>query len=120
MSRTPEPRPALRKAPDGGLHPAAPRPMPTDPAAEASEGSSPFRPGDLRARKTGAAKGSSKAASSDQSKSKGKGKAAKEPTAELTVTVPKHLRKQAKARAKADRLKLDDVVATLLRGWVDN
>ena len=70
MSRTPEPRPALRRAEDGSVHPAAPRaeppkhlhaaPIPTAPSAvpPPKGEKTKYKPGDLRARK--AAKEASK------------------------------------------------------------
>lgn len=123
MSRTPEPRPALQKAPDGGVHPAsAPRtsaPKHLHPAAQApavapGQGStsgrdaldvsgkrSEFKPGDLRARKA----------------SKDKKHAA--PMVTLKVEVPKDLRKDARKKASRGGFQLDAVVASLLRAWVD-
>ena len=130
MSRTPEPRPALQKAPDGGVHPAAaPRtsaPMHLHPAPQApvaAAGRTPvdepalakpgagkdkkaksregFRPGDLRARKA--------------AKSKQEG-----PSAVLKVDLPKDLRKAARKKAERGGYDLDAVVASLLRAWVDS
>jgi hypothetical protein len=112
VSRQPEPRPALRRAQDGALHPAAPRatpskhlhPAPPAPAVEPPTPISrgPFKPGDLRARKAG---------------SSGKGKKADE-LVSLKVHVPKPLRKAAKKQAKAQKIDLDAVVTDALAAWL--
>jgi hypothetical protein len=124
VSRTPEPRPALRRAHDGSVHPAAPRatpekhlhPAPSAPAAavpepepvpQPVEGSGPFKPGDLRARK---------AAKPPKS---GKGKKAEE-TVPLEVRIPKKLRKALRKRANADNVVIDDVVTDSLSAWLDS
>ena len=118
MSRTPEPRPALRRADDGGVHPAAPRatpekhlhPAPHAPSAATpapAPDAGPFKPGDLRARK---------AAKSPKS---AKGKKA-EDTVPLEVRIPKKLRKALRKRANADDLPLDDVVSDALSAWLDS
>ena len=121
MSRTPEPRPALQKAPDGGVHPAAaPRtsapkhlhPAPQAPAVAPGRGptvdaagkggkAGGFKPGDLRARKAS------------------KDKKHVEPTVTLKVSMPKDLRKDARKKAERGGFELDAVVTSLLRAWVD-
>jgi len=118
MSRRPEPRPALQKAPDGAMHPAAPRaaatkhlhPAPHAPAAppapDVPSEPATYKPGDLRARK--AAK---------PSKPKDDGKRAEQVTIE--VTVPKKLRKAARKKAEAEGWTLDQAVTYVLRAWVD-
>lgn len=113
MSRTPEPRPALRRAQDGAVHPAAPRatpekhlhPAPHAPAAVPAAEPGPFKPGDLRARK---------AAKSAKS---GKGKKT-EDTVPLEVRVPKKLRKALRKRANAENVSIDDVVTDALGEWL--
>ncbi len=117
MSRTPEPRPALRRSNDGSVHPAAPRatpekhlhPAPVAPiAATAPTDSGPFKPGDLRARKA------AKAAKSAKSKNK-----KDEETVPLEVRVPKKLRKALRKRAGSDGGTVDDVVIDALYSWLD-
>lgn len=123
MSRTPEPRPALRRSDDGGVHPAAPRatpekhlhPAPHAPAAavpgpepEPVHKVGPFKPGDLRARK---------AAKPSAGKSN-KGKKVEE-TVPLEVRIPKKLRKALRKRANADDIAVDDVVTDALINWLD-
>ena len=113
MSRAPGPRPALQKAPDGSMHPAAPRtsapkhlhPAPHAPAA-APSASGDFRPGDLRARKAAA-----------QSKPE---KAKKSERVTVEVTLPKKLRKEAKKKAADNGWTLDEAVTYVLRAWVDS
>lgn len=125
MTRAPEPRPALKRSADGGLHPAAPQAAPPHhlhpapqapavppppPASEAAPAPTPpqrFRPGDLRARKTGSA-----------------GKTGKAPKPEelvkLDVKVPKKLRKAVRRKAEAEGWPVDDAVAYVLRAWVES
>ena len=115
MSRQPEPRPALRRAQDGAVHPAAPRatpskhlhPAPTAPTAATATPITrgPFKPGDLRARKSG-------------SSTKGKGGKAEEQVT-LKAQIPKSLRKAAKQRAKSQKIDLDAVVEDALTSWLD-
>jgi hypothetical protein len=123
VSRTPEPRPALQKAPDGAVHPAAaPRTsapkhlhaapqaptVASSPTAQGSGGhgssrhgvGQDFKPGDLRARRA-------------------KGKASSEPLVALKVDVPKSLRKSARKKAERNGDDLGVVVTSLLRAWVD-
>ena len=115
MSRGPEPRPALQKAPDGGMHPAAPRaaatkhlhPAPHAPATPAEPvDPATFKPGDLRARKVAKA-----------AKPKDDPKKTEQVTFE--VTVPKKLRKAARKKAEAEGWTLDQAVTYVLRAWVD-
>ena len=118
MSRSPEPRPALQKAPDGGMHPAAPRaaatkhlhPAPHAPATPPEPAdTATFKPGDLRARK--AAK-----AAKDAKPKHDHGKAEQ---VTFEVTVPKKLRKAARKKAEAEGWTLDQAVTYVLRAWVD-
>jgi hypothetical protein len=123
VSRTPEPRPALKKAPDGAVHPAAaprtsaPKHLHAAPAApsaasgkhtDAADGLTKtgkghdYKPGDLRARKATA-----------------KGKGHSEPTVTLKLEVPKSLRKDARKKAERGGHELDEVIVALLRAWVD-
>ena len=119
MARTPEPRPALTKAPDGGLHPAAPKAVPAKhlhpapqapavPPAAADDASPPrFKPGDLRARK---AAGNTKAAKADK----------KDELVELGVTVPKKLRKAVRKKAAKEGWTPQEAVTFVLRAWTDS
>ena len=127
MSRTPEPRPALRRANDGSVHPAAPRATPEKhlhaapqaPVAVPQQsvepvehnGNGPFKPGDLRARKA------AKVAHAKETKSR-KGKKAEE-TVPLEVRIPKKLRKAARKRAGAQGGTVDDVVTAALSIFLD-
>ena len=114
MSRGPEPRPALQKAPDGSMHPAAPRaaatkhlhPAPHAPATPPPvTDPSEFRPGDLRARKV------AKAAPDKVKKSE---------LVTVEVALPKKLRKAARKKAEAEGWTLDQAVTYVLRAWVDS
>jgi hypothetical protein len=114
VSRTPEPRPALQKAPDGAVHPAtaprtsapkhlhaAPQAPTVVPSADSQGGvRHHYKPGDLRARRV-------------------KGKASTELLVGLKVEVPKTLRKAARKKAQRSGEDLDVVVTALLRAWVD-
>ncbi|HVQ87525.1 MAG TPA: hypothetical protein VMT88_05010 [Actinomycetes bacterium] len=124
MSRTPEPRPALRRATDGSVHPAAPRatpekhlhPAPVAPvAAVAPADNAHYKPGDLRARKAAKAAKSAKDARDLKS---GKGKKA-EDSVPLEVRVPKKLRKAVRKRAGVDGGSVDDVVRDALYSYLD-
>jgi|GEM_PF-2886603 len=120
MSRPPEPRPALRRAEDGSVHPAAPRaepakhlhaaPVPTAPSAAPPPKSekAKYKPGDLRARKA------TKGAADRSGKSAGK----REELATLKVSIPKPLRKAARKQADADKTSVDVVVAQALDAWL--
>jgi len=120
VSRTPEPRPALRRADDGSVHPAAPKaeppthlhaaPVPTAASAAPPPKSekTKYKPGDLRARK--AAK-----EAVDQRQLAG---STKDEFAKLRVSIPKTLRKAARKRADADKTSVDAVVADALAAWL--
>lgn len=118
MSRTPEPRPALRRAEDGAVHPAAPRATPEKhlhpaPGAPAVAPPAPevghFKPGDLRARK----------AVKPVKDKAGKGKGVEE-TVPLEVRIPKKLRKSLRKRANAEDVTADDIVIEALSAWLDS
>ncbi|MDH5278326.1 MAG: hypothetical protein OEW53_04725 [Actinomycetota bacterium] len=118
MARTPEPRPALTKAPDGGLHPAAPKAVPAKhlhpapqapsvPPAAVDDAPPPrFKPGDLRARK---AASKAKAAKADK----------KDDLVDLGVQVPKKLRKAVRKKATKEGWTAQDAVIYVLRAWTD-
>ena len=136
---TPAPRPALKKAADAHIHPAAPGhslhtlrpatdtpvlpeprqdPEPTPavaPPAPASAGgdATPHRlSGPLRGTTSDSLRAAAKKARTRPS-----GKAADKPV-DLGVKVPKSLRKDFRAAAKADKKDPDAVVTALLRTWL--
>lgn len=127
MTRPPEPRPALQRAADGALHPAAPKavppkhlhPAPHAPAAPAPRTSDEtpatparpgppahFRPGDLRARKAAGGKGGKPPKPVDR--------------VDLGVKVPKKLRKAVRRKADAEGWSADEAVSYVLQAWVDS
>lgn len=127
MTRPPEPRPALQRAADGALHPAAPKaeppkhlhPAPHAPAVPAAPAPDPtpvaplragpperFKPGDLRARKAGSGKGGKPPKPVD--------------LVDLGVKVPKKLRKAVRRKAEAEGWSTDDAVAYVLRAWAES
>ena len=96
MSTKPSPRPALRKAPDSGVHPAAPRLVAVMP--EVPEVGSAALAG----------------------KKKSGGKDSKdEPETELVIKLPKAMRKKLKAKAQEHGLTAEDATYVLIRVWVD-
>lgn len=113
MSRTPEPRPALRRAEDGAVHPAAPRatppkhlhPAPPAPSVAPAPSEGPFKPGDLRARKAGAA-GKPKHTPKGESVS-------------LDVKVPKKLRKAVRRQAEGESRSVDALVVDALLDYLE-
>ena len=140
MSGSPTPRPALKKAADAHIHPAAPGLRPVtlrhagEPAAAPAEPSAPApEPEPGRAGKGGRERGARPltalsrplgGSTSDSLRPPGRrsgGRPAKAggKKVELSVKVPKTLRKEFLAAVKADRRNADDVVAALLRGWLD-
>ncbi|MCU0284012.1 MAG: hypothetical protein MUD13_08960 [Candidatus Nanopelagicales bacterium] len=121
---TPAPRPALRRAADAHVHPADPsgthrlRPAAASaaaaeaqPAPEAPEVPAPRR---VSGPLTGITSDSLRAAGR-----RGRRPAADGKLVELTVQVPKQLRKQFRAALKEQHQQADDVVAALLRAWLD-
>lgn len=149
---TPAPRPALRKAPDAHIHPAAPanggvrlraaaegvadaaaggegRPAapltPVPGPRDSAEGGSDAGGGaeDARGRRLS---GPLKGVTSDSLRTAGRrggrsrrDERPREKRVELTVQVPKSLRKEFQAAAKARRTDPDAVVEALLRAWLD-
>ena len=93
MSPKPAPRPALRKAADSDVHPAAPRLVAVMP--EMPEVASAAMAG----------------------KKKGGGR--DEPEAELVIKLPKPLRKKLRAKAQEHGLTAEDATYELIRVWVD-
>jgi hypothetical protein len=107
MSTNPRPRPALRKAPNEG-HPAAIEEPTAKKAAPKQE-----------AAKKRAAK-SKLGTGSTSDTLRGKGKKAKKSTlrdsevVDVTVALPRSLRKRLRAEAKAADISVDEYLATLL------
>jgi hypothetical protein len=85
----PEPRPALTKAPDAGLHPVSGRPAPVE----------------RRASKEGTSKGSAADAITGTLKDK---------YVDLGVRVPKSVRKRLRQEAKARGITTDELATALL------
>ncbi len=139
---TPAPRPALKRAADAHIHPAAPghslhtlRPaLPDDapapavphpdaaataPAAKATGSAARTgEPGPHRL--SGPLRGTtsdSLRAAAKKARTRPSGKAAEKPV-DLGVKVPKSLRKDFRAAVKADRKDPDAVVTALLRAWL--
>lgn len=139
---TPAPRPALKKAADAHIHPAAPGhslhtlrpaapegapalPAPradaegatTSPALAKSAGKSG---GAVQHRLSGPLRGTtsdSLRAAAKKARTRPSGKADEKPV-DLGVKVPKSLRKDFRAAAKADKKDPDAVVTALLRAWL--
>lgn len=138
---TPTPRPALKKAADAHIHPAAPsgghhlRPAPdsgTVPGVAVPvptpRGAEPGVPADAAG--AGAAptghrlSGPLSGTTSDglrtvAKRSRRRASAREEKAVELTVKVPKSVRKEFRAAVKAGNQDPDEVVTTLLRAWLN-
>lgn len=130
-----EPRPALRKAADGAMHPAMPRWETPDSAPDASvpdPAPSAFQianpPGQEPTerdsdRKTAKQKGKGKKKSEGKDKGKGRkkdqgsGSGGSGDLVTVSTTVPKSLRKQAKRKAEAEGRTLEQAVAHLIQVW---
>lgn len=139
---TPAPRPALKKAADAHIHPAAPghslhslRPAPDEPPLRPEPGpdsevtpsggaplptslgrsgvSAPHRlSGPLRGTTSDSLRAAAK-----KGRNRPSGMAAEKPV-DLGVKVPKSLRKEFRTAVKADKKDPDAVVAALLRTWL--
>lgn len=142
MSGIPAPRPALKKAADAHIHPAAPdhRPAllrhaaasdadskaasepagatgaPEAPAAKvkAQRSTAPAKVSSLSGPLGGNTSDSIRRSRAGDRPAKVSGK-----KVTLTVKIPKSLRKEFNAALKADRKDADAVVASLLRSWLD-
>ena len=138
---TPAPRPALKKAADAHIHPAAPghalhtlRPAAGDPPvlpeprqdAEPSPAGAPMvksagKPGEPgQHRLSGPLRGTtsdSLRAAAKKARTRPSGKADDKPV-DLGVKVPKSLRKDFRAAVKADKKDPDAVVTALLKAWL--
>jgi hypothetical protein len=89
----PEPRPALRRADDGTVHPAAPHlsSLAVDVSATAKE----------------------------RQKGKKKDKDKAEETVVLTITLPKRIRRQLRRKAETYGWTAEEAAAHVLRVWAD-
>jgi hypothetical protein len=105
---TPQPRPALRKAPDGSVHPAS---------AVLSSLSVAVPPGGSQTGDTGGKKGKK------NGRGKKKAKASAEESTEtvaLEVELPKSVRKALRKRASDYGWTAEEAAAYVLRVWADN
>jgi len=139
MAPNPTPRPALRKAPDATIHPAAPvaddslSPV-VEPTAPKKSARKEERPAHLRP-VTGLGGSTSdvlrrapeideptkdKATKSAKGSKKRRKKAAKvhQRRVDLKVKVPKDVRQALRSNAKARGTSVDDVVTNVLQGWL--
>jgi hypothetical protein len=139
---TPAPRPALKKAADAHIHPAAPghslhtlRPAaeaapalaePGQDAEPSPSGSAPLAKstgksgGAAQHRLSGPLRGTtsdSLRAAAKKARTRPSGKAEEKPV-DLGVKVPKSLRKDFRAAVKADKKDPDAVVTALLKAWL--
>jgi hypothetical protein len=135
---TPAPRPALKKAADAHIHPAAPgHSLHTlRPAVDAPELPEPHQDGEPAAlggaplvkssgnsgphRLSGPLRGTtsdSLRAAAKKARHRPSGKAEEKPV-DLGVKVPKSLRKDFRAAVKADKKDPDAVVTALLKAWL--
>ncbi len=137
---TPAPRPALKKAADAHIHPAAPGhslhslrraaddaptlPQPRDDAEPTTPGPTPEPSGttgpDTQHRLSGPLRGTtsdSLRAAAKKARRPPTGKASEKPV-DLGVKVPKSLRKDFRAAVKSDKKDPDAVVAALLKAWL--
>jgi hypothetical protein len=135
---TPAPRPALKKAADAHIHPAAPGHSPrglkqADDGAEAAEAGAPSPAENSPAPTSDEAKGHRltappRGATSDSLRSRTRGRRSRggeratkpEKTVELTVKVPKSLRRDFRDAVKSEKKDPNDVVTALLRAWLDS
>jgi len=96
MTTTPPPRPALRRADDGTVHPAAPRLSSL--AVDVSDTSAGERRG--------------------KGKKKDRDKA--EETVDITVTLPKQVRKRLRRKAETYGWTAEEAASHVLRVWADD
>ncbi len=113
----PAPRPALRKAPDGSVHPASTRLSSLAVDAEAIRAAAKGKPGKgkVAERGKGGGKGGAKTTGG------GSGKAADvDQRVDLTVSVPRSVRKRLRRKAEAHGWTAEEAAAHVLRAWVDD
>lgn len=139
MATNPTPRPALRKAPDATIHPAAPVPDDSlapvvDPkSAKKVAKDAQVRPTHLRpvvglggstsdvlrrAPEKSGKKGEGKSKSKSGKKQAKKAAKVHQRRVDLKVKVPKEVRQALRSNAKARGTSVDDVVTNVLRGWL--
>ncbi len=120
----PIPRPALRKAPDADIHPAIADPsqvtvdLRSPPAVSIPAVSIPAPP-TVDTGRTGAKGKVTKQADSKKAKSKSNAARRNGKRIELHVRVPRTVRSHLRDTAKARGTSVDDVVSTVLEGWLD-
>jgi hypothetical protein len=124
---TPTPRPALKKAADAHIHPAAP-----GHAAHSLRHASEVEAAATSDAAAGTAStpshrlsGPLRGTTSDSLLAAGKrnrrgGRRAEGKPVELTVKVPKSLRKEFRAAAKARKQDPDEIVTVLLQAWLES
>ena len=124
----PKPRPALKKAADAHVHPAAPghssrglRQAPDSaPELEADGAPTSNGSGHRLSGPLGGTTSDSLRSSAKGGRRGSQGRSAKpEKSVDLTVRVPKSLRKEFRAATKARKQDPNDVVTALLRSWLD-
>jgi hypothetical protein len=140
MSPNPTPRPALRKAPDATIHPAAPvaddslAPVVDPKVAKKVVKDSQQRPAHLRpvvglgGSTSDVLRRAPETEEKKRDKGKSKGKAGKKRAkkaakvhqrrVDLKVKVPKDVRQALRSNAKARGTSVDDVVTNVLQGWL--
>jgi hypothetical protein len=95
--RNPSPRPALRKAPDGHVHPAAPR-LGSLPQRLQAELERPARKG----------------------KNEWEGEGGKDKPVDVVVPMPKSMRKRLRTRAAEQGMTVEDAAFHVLRVWLSS
>lgn len=134
MVTNPAPRPALRKAPDARVHPAAPVVGPDSPPGvvqpkpmAGAKAPTHLRPvvgiggstsDVLRRVPDEAGKADSKKAKKQAKKAAKAERKRRHARVELQVKVPKDVRNQLRKNAKARGTSVDDVVTSVLEGWL--
>lgn len=145
---SPTPRPALRKAPDSNIHPAEPpqtpdrapalelrtpgaaataKPPPRQRTAQTAAQSRVLRMPGIEAsptnrgkRLTGTTSDTMRPVKHGRQDARARREPVKEKMVDLAVKVPKSLRKELRAAAKSAGRTPEEVVASLVRAWIDN
>ncbi len=115
----PIPRPALRKAPDADIHPAIADPDHVTVDLRSQPAVSIPAPPTVDTGRIGTKGKVTKQADSKKAKSKSNAARRKGKRIELHVRVPRTVRSQLRDTAKARGTSVDDVVSTVLEGWLD-
>lgn len=108
-TKRPAPRPALRKAPDGSVHPASPRLSSLAVDEEALRPTVKGKPGKGKPAPRGRAGGKADAKADPRT----------EERVELSVSVPRSLRKRLRRKAEEHGWTAEEAAARVLRAWVD-